>query len=728
METISEIVRKKEIEKLVGLITTNTLFKNWLVQGMPGVGIDYVFRCLSVEIDKAAISRQKVKVVNIDFASLWPTSLSKSLFQHFVRPLPLTIDSSEVESKDLTALLDLLRTTIKNLSDEGWQFIYIFNHFDSVLKFSHAEDVQLLLNTFQSLCYEGGYKTCNIVECYRDIEDICRHTNYSDYYKVFGTNHTRIGHIASTVLEQEMTKFYSHITSGNIKQIIELCGGYPELSEVILRDIGTDSDRTFDKLEIFDRYNVFAAAFPFNRWIDCLTPDEVIVLERVNKNKTLDKELSFHTRKLLRKDLLKENRLGEISFVSPLFEHYVTMERVPVESSTGEVTIKRVGLLDNLQKQLLEELFNNRFMIELKLQQDPLPGNAFVYMVTGEDEKGVPYRPCIVKLDDSARSERENKNLETARQMLGTIVPSVLKRTRLRGQDAVILEYATADNKNYAVMQFADYFQTRNSNEVAKLLEKVFVHALAPFYLNPKIAQKDAKSLYFLPRLHHGEYDILSNLARKSRYFRSNNIHIPGTDQELQDAGEYLKPALDKTSSKDTKYEKFFVSKRKVGLSMAHGDLNPRNLLIDGIGNIHIIDFSELKQEGSRFLDFARLESEIKFKLAAITHENFERVIALEIMMIDVDNLTELELISRLPLDNEIEKVALSVFTLRKIAYSMGAEKVAFQDFATEYLLGLLTQTLRIALFQDYISDVQQEYAILSAGLIINKLEKLEVS
>ena len=142
-----------------------------------------------------------------------------------------------------------------------------------------------------------------------------------------------------------------------------------------------------------------------------------------------------HTkRKLLRKELLTENQQKETIFTSPLFEHFL-MVRTPIKNSVNKVVIKRRGLLDSLHRELIEDLFNDRFIIELRLQQEPLPGDAYVYMVTGEDEKGVIHRPSIVKIDEANRSEQENRNLEIARQMLGAIVPSILKRNHLRGQD-----------------------------------------------------------------------------------------------------------------------------------------------------------------------------------------------------------------------------------------------------------------------------------------------------
>lgn len=720
MDTISQTLREKDAEKLASFITNSKFLKSWLVQGMPGGGIDPVFKNLVQRIENLSTSKEKIKVISIDFSSLWTNSLNSSMVQYFITPLPLKTPPNSDNSKNISSLLEFLRMTIKSLAEEGWQFVYVFNHFDSVLKFSNLEEIQEMLNTFQSLCYENIYRTSNIVESYRDIEDICRRTNYSDYYKVFGTNHTRISRVSGLILEQEIKKRYPEAKDKSVKNIIDLCGGYPEIADVILRETSIEA---LDSVDSYNFNNIYSAAFPFDRWVECLSPEELSVLEKMSKKDTVDKDLSFHKRKLLRKELLRENQQGEVFFTSPLFEHFLT-ERIPVKNSSNKVVIKRRGLLDSIHRDLLEDLFSDRFIIEIKLQQEQLPGNAYVFMVNGEDERGVIYRPCIVKVDESARSERENKNLEIARQILGTIVPSILKRNRLRGQDAVILEYATADNKHYTVQQFAEFYQKRNVIEIAQFLERVFDNALAPFYRTQKIVEKEAKKLYYLPRIHHGEYDSLSNIAQKSRYFRSGTLRIPGTEKILPNPGEYLKPSQDQATTSESNYERFFLSRRSVGLSMAHGDLNPRNLLIDGIENIHIIDFSELKEDSARFLDFVRLEAEIKFKLVNLDEESLETFITLESMLTETADISQLERISKLPFEDESQKMAKAVFTLRKIAFSICAKGTSYDDFILEYLLGLLTQTFRICLFQDYITDIQKEFAILSAALLINKLEE----
>lgn len=49
-------------------------------------------------------------------------------------------------------------------------------------------------------------------------------------------------------------------------------------------------------------------------------------------------------------------------------------------------------------------------------------------------------------------------------------------------------------------------------------------------------------------------------------------------------------------------------------------------------------------------------------------------------------------------------------------------EDIGDNQFYIEYMLGLLAQTLRIAIFKEYVNELQQEFAVLSAAFISHRL------
>ena len=314
-----------------------------------------------------------------------------------------------------------------------------------------------------------------------------------------------------------------------------------------------------------------------------------------------------------------------------------------------------------------------------------------------------------------------------ARSLLGMVVPNILARKTLRGQEAVILEYATADNKDFQVQQFADFFHEKSPKEIVTLISKVFGNVLMPFFKSQKISHKAAKNLYFLPRLHQGEYDKLSSIANQSKYIQDGEFVIQGISQSFPNPGKFFNPDRQKTKLFHH-YHSFFLERRPVGLCIAHGDLNPRNLLIDGIGSIFIIDFSEMKKDGARFLDFVRLEAEVKFKLTKLAPSSLESYLILDYMLSKVTSLENLIGIRDLPLDIGAKKMVMAVCEIRRNAYSICAPSLSYDEFLTEYYLGLLAQSLRISLFDDYLSDTQQEFAVISAGSLIRRLEVLFIN
>jgi hypothetical protein len=152
--------------------------------------------------------------------------------------------------------------------------------------------------------------------------------------------------------------------------------------------------------------------------------------------------------------------------------------------------------------------------------------------------------------------------------------------------------------------------------------------------------------------------------------------------------------------------------------------MNPRNLLIDGIGNIYLIDFSEMKDEekGTRFLDMVRLEAETKFKLAVLDSQSLDAFIAMEQLLIEARTLEDINRIRSLPLEAEARKMIAAVCALRQVARQISTEPADDPALDYEYKLGLLAQTLRISLFGNYLTEVEQEYAVVSSALLTDWL------
>jgi len=712
-------IRHKDAQRVRELVlpTIDAPPRSLIVQGLPGCGVERVFADLSDWLRTEWARAGDRVLVEKNLSTFWVkpvVHLVRSIRGEVSgRPLSEVVPGgTRTGEGDLETELVGLRDDILRHAQRERKVIFTLDNFDALLKFPDPDQVQNLLNTLQSLGYEHRYRTAFIVCCYRDIEDICQAVNYSDFYKIFGTNHYRV----SRVSDQEIEKFARLNSPGHdsqrIETIVALSAGYPEHTEILLRYTGSEEE--------IHKQAVDALALTFEEWVSCLTAGEQQVLQLVARGETLGYEHLFAQKKLLRKGILAEtDRATKI--VSPLFATYLTA-RVGKTQGKQMPCVRRASLLSDVHCGLLEQLFQGKYYLQWSLLQNPRPGDATVYLISGEDRRGINYRPCIVKIHRSDTIDRELTKTEKARDLLGPVVPIVLAQASLKGQKAVVFEYATGDNRSYNVHQFAEFYHTQPTEQIVSLLRKLFSQVLWPFYQTQFLKSRSASRLYFLPRMDRGEFNGLAAIVHRSRFYDPDRDRIVLPDQRpLFNPATHLMPV---NGDPTCAYYRLFLEKRNAGLCLVHGDLNPRNFLIDGIGNVHIIDFAAMKEEGGRFLDFARLEAEIKFKLTEVdlASEQMLSLIAVERLLVEACDDAALARVTHLPFTGDIAKMVAAVVALRRTARSICREEIEDVDFEIEYKTALLAQTLRICLYEDYLNRSQQEFAVVSAAILAEHL------
>jgi hypothetical protein len=715
MERFAASLRQHDAHRLVELICLDIgSLENWIVQGLPQSGIETVFNNAINLIEKKVIqSNNQVSILTFDLSQYWMSPIS-TLVNEMCSSIPATLNSSYENGLALSDLLGYLKRKIVLANSDGLKLVYVFKNFDSILKFQDRDGIQHLLNVFQSVCSSSGYQTVNIIQCYRDIEDICQATNFSDYYKIFGTNHFRVTQLDKEQFKIAASNLVSGLSESGKNKLTEISGGCPEHADVVLRFLEKDSLSL--EAECLDALNLV-----FQDWDKILSPEEKEALNYFVANSDFSPEHQFGMKKLSRKGIMLEID-GKFSIGSPLYFRYLT-NKTTVQSNNRKVFIRSFTNLMPLHRDLLEDLFRSRYYLEWKYLQAPTTNNATVYYIYGEDKDGAPYRPCIVKIDKVERSASEKKNLVKAIDLLGSsLVPGIAKCMTRSGYEAIVMEYASADNRTHTTSQFANYYHEKTSREIAELLNRVLGQALFPLYRTQEIKPRALRKIYFLPIPERGEADEISKIAQKSCYYDQvmEQICIPEMGLILPNPGELLKPSSG--SGNASPYSKLFGNSYPFGLCLSHGDLNPRNFLIDGVNNIHLIDFTEMKPESPRFKDFTRIEAEIKFKLVEINKENFNSLLALEFLLAEAKTPEQLKRIEILPLNANTAKLVTSVSIIRSQARRICMEDIGDNQFYIEYMLGLLAQTLRIAIFKEYVNELQQEFAVLSAAFISHRL------
>lgn len=705
MFSLASSIRQHEAENLLkNVLRDRTVSGSWIIQGMPGCGSGQVFNSIVNSIRASG-----VLILDVNVRNYWTGSVSRLL-----RDLTERIPDAEMADwpDTLSGQLAQFRNTLQALGCKDRRATIAIEHFDAVLKFDKSEEVQDVLNTFQTVGSADVCRTTFIVNCHRDIEDICARVNYSDFYKLFGSNHHRVKGVHATTIAAAVKDYRPDWTSGRIDEIARLSAGIPEHVEVIMRC----SETAEDDLE---QESLDSLSSVFREWVECLSPGERDVLKLLQANGVLGPEHLFDKNKLKHKALLTDSN-GDSAIRSPLFRAYLGGQSGTIQNGQ-KLFIKRSGDLQVPHQSLLHQLFPGWYYLEWDLLQSFTEENATVYRVKGEDSRGVAYRPAIVKIDRVDRLEGEIAKTSQAKDLLGPLVPAVVRSAEHGRQMAMVQELATGDNRDFSVRQFEDFYRDSTGSDVASLLRRVFCQALFPLYQNQKMANRRFSAHYYLPR--HQEYSDIVSLCERSSYYDSltDGLRVPGFDRVLPNPGKFLRPRNDDPSCA---YYRLFGRPRPVGLSRAHGDLNPRNLLIDGIGNIHLIDFTEMKDadKGTRFLDLARLEAEIKFRLTRMVRTQLQSFVSLEQLTLQARSSEEYTRLSQLPLTAEAEKMLLSVVTLRRSAMEICTTKTSMLDVDYEYKLGLLGQSLRIALFGDYLDEIQREFAVISAAFLVDWL------
>ena len=359
---------------------------NWIIQGLPDSGVEEVFGGLVKKLSTDLSQSADCVPVEIDFSSFWTNSVSNCV-ESILNQMP-EIDDLVESQGDRNQLNDLLASLSRRALDRGKRggsTIFIFTHFDAIAKFRDLSEVQQFLNILQEVCYNPKFHCANLVQCYNDIEDICQTTNYSDYYKIFGSNHYRVTNIHNEDLESAIKEHTPKLNSNLLAHIVKLSAGYPEHAEVLLRFVG-EAD-----IESITRSAADAMAMTFKKWESSLTSAEIETLNLIKAGASLGLEHLSPRNKLRRKGIITESN-NSLQIASPMFEIYLS-ERQPKIDNEQSVFIKGVGNLNPIHCQMFENLFRGHYYIEWKLLQAPLPGNATVYLISGEDKNANPYRP-----------------------------------------------------------------------------------------------------------------------------------------------------------------------------------------------------------------------------------------------------------------------------------------------------------------------------------------------
>ena len=156
--------------------------------------------------------------------------------------------------------------------------------------------------------------------------------------------------------------------------------------------------------------------------------------------------------------------------------------------------------------------------------------------------------------------------------------------------------------------------------------------------------------------------------------------------------------------------------------SLVHGDLHPRNVLVDETGKGWLIDFAKTKTRHNLF-DFIKLETYIRIMILAPLHIHFSWIDYVEFEL--ALNAQTLGQKVSMPANTHLAKAFTVIYTIRSIAHKYMENSQS--DFKKEYFPALLLYCLAMLKYYESQGVASAQAVFLTAYALAASLEEKQV-
>lgn len=341
----------------------------------------------------------------------------------------------------------------------------------------------------------------------------------------------------------------------------------------------------------------------------------------------------------------------------------------------------------------------------------PLTGGfsgSQIFQVDSWDRQGMPQRRSVLKLGPRRKIEAEEQSYRLfVESFLNTIG---LRGTQYEGRrGAILFTYASMWGKALTFEEF--YADAERDDDVAAIIKALFKNSLWSWLEG---AQPNPQSHLYQTYSLAADWDEICRVA-------SDLGFDPDADFLNCLGQQFHNPLKQAQRLFDVRHGR----KCETRETISHGDLNSRNILIDGNRNVFVIDFAKTRR--SHLLrDFCKLEAEIKFCLTRLQgNADVAQAILLEKELLfaneepfaDLKRLLEVNPAANT--DARLERLRRSVVALRQIASQ--AMSLQVSGLAEQYYLGLLHYTLDTLRYAQC-NPSSKLYALISASWLSQAL------
>jgi anti-anti-sigma factor len=254
-----------------------------------------------------------------------------------------------------------------------------------------------------------------------------------------------------------------------------------------------------------------------------------------------------------------------------------------------------------------------------------------------------------------------------------------------------------------------DYYRTRSTPDVVAVFDRLYTRILKPWYGQPRW---EPVRLYD----EHTPLRLFPNVCPEGeRQFgitaEQETIECPELGMRLPNPFRFLKH----------EYPRRAAQSRLWYQGINHGDLNLRNVLVDEMENLYVIDFSETRVRNI-VSDFARMETVLKFQIAPLeTEEDLARMVEFE------QGLEEPSSLDETPPNRyrgehraEVEKAYAVICRMRRHAKTV----TLFESDIVPYWLAALEWTYSVVCYDEPL--LRKKLAVYSAALVCKRILESE--
>ena len=254
--------------------------------------------------------------------------------------------------------------------------------------------------------------------------------------------------------------------------------------------------------------------------------------------------------------------------------------------------------LSETDKKLILYLFKDCKDVHAKCLDGGFSGNV-VLKTKSTDLLGHLQVPAVIKIGDRDLIARERISFEKIQEVMGNNAPAIVNFAEIDNRGAIKYRYASMFDDN--VRTFQDLYMDADIETVYSILDTVFVKQLGRLY-----------SAAVLEKLNFLEYyDFSSKYAGSVREKVEQLIKTKAAGEKLEITQGVEISNICNFYEDDLKTLKENITTSHY-LSYMHGDLNGRNIIIDGQNNVWLIDFFHTHR-GHILRDLIKLENDILY-------------------------------------------------------------------------------------------------------------------